>query len=355
MLLTLPDDDTLYAALLARDESYEGRAFVCVSSTGIFCRLTCPARKPLRENCRFHDSIAGCLAQGYRPCLRCKPMQPRGDADPLIQRLLSAMDEDPQRRWTAADIAAMGLDPSTVRRAFRRRFGMSFLELARARRIGGAVTRLAKGAPVIEAQLEGGYDSGSGFRAAVTRALGTAPTRVKGQGLLAADWIETPLGPMLAVADAHALHLLEFADRPALMAELERIKMRTGQAIIMADNPVIVVTRQALRDYFMGESADFPIRLAPAGTPFQHRVWDTLRAIPSGETRSYADLAKALDQPSATRAVAQANGANPLAIIVPCHRVIGADGSLTGYGGGLWRKQWLLRHEARMKAEVGNG
>lgn len=123
----------------------------------------------------------------------------------------------------------------------------------------------------------------------------------------------------------------------------------------MTDNPVIVATRRALGGYFRGESADFPIRLAPVGTSFQQRVWEALRAIPAGETRSYTALAETLGQPTATRAVAQANGANPLAIIVPCHRVIGVDGSLTGYGGGLWRKQWLLRHEAAMKRNDRNG
>ena len=153
---------------------------------------------------------------------------------------------------------------------------------------------------------------------------------------------------MLAIADAHALHLLEFAERKAMLTEIRALQKRTGALIDFTDTPLLDRLAAELAAYFAGECHGFTLRFAPQGTPFQRQIWQALCEIPCGQTCSYADLAQSLGRPTATRAVAAANGANPLAILVPCHRVIGADGSLTGYGGGLWRKRWLLAHEAAM-------
>ncbi|MFC2970053.1 bifunctional transcriptional activator/DNA repair enzyme AdaA [Acidimangrovimonas pyrenivorans] len=345
MLFALPSDDTLYAALLARDPAYDGRAFVGVSSTGIFCRLTCPARKPRRENCRFFETAAACIEAGFRPCKRCHPLGAEAEADPAIQRLLPALRDDPGRRWSEAGIAAMGLDPSTVRRSFKRHFGITFLEMARQARLAGSVRMLGRGGKVIEAQLEAGFESPSAFRAAFARLLGVAPGAFTGRELLRADWIETPLGPMIAVSDAQALHLLEFVGRKALPAELQRLRAAVkGELGIGRHAPTDRIEAE-LEAYFAGRSARFETPLVFHGSPFTREVWHALRQIPAGETRSYSELARALGRPDAARAVARANGANQIALVVPCHRVIGADGSLTGYGGGLWRKQRLIEFE----------
>ncbi|MGV1831518.1 trifunctional transcriptional activator/DNA repair protein Ada/methylated-DNA--[protein]-cysteine S-methyltransferase [Agrobacterium vitis] len=354
MLFKQPSDDTLYAALVAKDASYDGFAYVCVTSTRIFCRFTCTARKPKPENCRFTETIAACLEGGFRPCKRCRPLLAYGHADPLVKALLDRLDVDPGRRWQEADVVALGHDPSTVRRAFKRRFGVSFIEMARLRRISLGTEVLAAGEAVIEAQMEAGYESGSGFRAAITQLLGNSPARMKDLDLLKADWIDTPIGPMLAIADDHALHLLEFADRPALPTELNRLKARQGCGVTIGRTAVTEQIAAELARYFSGDpngvgTRGFETRLAGHGTPFERDVWQALRQIPMGETCSYSKLATSLDRPSAVRAVARANGANQIAIVIPCHRVIGADGSLTGYGGGLWRKQWLLNHERRLK------
>lgn len=213
LFLPLPDDDTLYAALLARDPAYDGFAFVGVKSTGVFCRLTCPARKPKRENTLFFDSIKGCVEAGFRPCLRCRPLERLGTQGPLVSDLLQRLGRQPQRRWFEDDLAALGYDPSTVRRAFKREFGVTFLEMARLRRLGQVAERLSSGARVIDAQLDASFDSDSGFRSAFARLLGEPPSQLRGRELLKADWLQTPLGAMLAVADAQALHLLEFFDR----------------------------------------------------------------------------------------------------------------------------------------------
>lgn len=344
-MFDLPDDDALYAALIARDAGYEGRAYVCVTSTGIFCRLTCSARKPKRENCVFFDSIGACIEAGFRACKKCHPMAPAAEADPLVGQLLKALRENPARRWSESDIVALDMDPSTVRRAFKRHFGMTFLEMARLTRLRAGAGALPDGGRVIDAQLEASYDSPAAFRAAFGKWLGLAPGKFVTNALLRADWIETRLGPMIAVSDAQALHLLEFAERKALPAELKRLYAHAkGSLGFGRFDPTDQIERE-MNAFMHGQSDRFETRLAPLGSAFTQEVWRALRTIPAGETRSYSDVARMMGRPEATRAVARANGANPIAIAIPCHRVIGADGALTGYGGGLWRKQALIELE----------
>lgn len=352
MLFDLPNEDRLYAALLERDPSFDGRAYVGVTSTGIFCRLTCPARKPKRENCRFFDSVAACLEAGFRPCKRCRPLEPMAEADPTIRALTDALAREPGRRWTEADIEKQGFDPSTVRRAFKRQFGITFLEMARLTRIREGFETLSNGGRVIDAQLDAGFESPSGFRAAFARLLGLSPASFTGRERLKADWIETPLGPMIAVTDRNSLHLLEFLDRKALPNELKKLREAARGDLGIGRYEINDQIEAELAEYFRAERNDFETPLTLHGSPFTRQVWHELRAIPAGKTRSYSEVARAIGRPEATRAVARANGANQIAIVIPCHRVIGADGSLTGYGGGLWRKHKLIELE-RQLAEIG--
>ena len=350
MLNILPDPARLHQALLDRDAAFDGRVWVCVTTTGIFCRLSCPARKPLPQNCRFQDTIAACLDQGFRPCKRCRPMAFAGQSEPAVAALLAALDADPARRWSESDVAALGHDPSTVRRQFRRAFGRTFLDLAREARVRAGTAALGRGERVIDAQLDAGFDSADGFREAFGRMLGLRPSDLRTDARLRADWIDTDLGTMIAVADDSALYLLEFADRRGLPAELSVLHRAAKGDIGLGRTAITDRTETQLTDYLAGRRATFDLPLAPAGTPFQMRVWRALQDIPAGQTRSYAQLATAIGQPTAMRAVARANGANRLAIVIPCHRVIGADGTLTGYGGGLWRKDRLIGIEAAYRA-----
>ncbi|TYP68265.1 DNA-O6-methylguanine--protein-cysteine S-methyltransferase /transcriptional regulator Ada [Stutzerimonas stutzeri] len=338
----MPDHDDLYAALLARDPGYDGRALVGVTSTGIFCRLSCPARKPRRDNCRWFADAAAARAAGFRPCLRCRP---EGQVPPLVATLGAALAADPARRWSEAELTALGHDPSTVRRLFRRHLGTSFLQLARAARLRAGLTTLTQGGRMIDAQLDAGFDSASGFRQAFARLFGHAPHQMRGAADLRADWIDTPLGGMIAIADDDALHLLEFTDRKALPQGLRRLSVMAGGRIGLGRTAVTDRAEAALARFFAGSDGrlDLPVRLR--GTPFQTRVWQELQAIPAGRTRNYAQLAAAIGHPTAVRAVAAANGANRLALVVPCHRVIGTDGTMTGYAGGLWRKERLIALE----------
>ncbi len=257
----------------------------------------------------------------------------------------------PARRWSEGGVIAMGLDPSTVRRSFKRHFGMTFLEMARLSRLRTGAKVLPDGARVIDAQLEANYDSPAAFRSAFGRWLGLPPGRFAKDALLRADWIDTKLGVMIAVSDAHALHLLEFTERKALPAELKRLYAHAkGSLGFGRFAPTDQI--EAEMDAFLDLRQDrFETPLAPLGTAFTKEVWQALRQIPPGETRSYSDVARAMSRPNTTRAVARANGANPIAIVIPCHRVLGADGALTGYGGGLWRKQALIELERGFAAQ----
>src|SRR5205823_10086234 len=206
----LPPTETMFRALVNRDSSFEGIFFVGVRTTGIFCRPTCSAKKPARENVDFFTTSSEALESGYRPCLRCHPMDPNQRAPKLIERLRVEVERAPDGRLTDKELAAMAIDPSTARRQFKRHYGMTFQAYHRARRLGLALREVQKGGRVDEARNGSGFGSESGFRDAFTRIFGEPPTAAKEKGGLFAERIETPLGSMLAIADDEGLRLLEF-------------------------------------------------------------------------------------------------------------------------------------------------
>ncbi len=334
-----------YQALLDKRKEYEGIFFVGVKTTGVFCRPTCSARKPKFENCEFFENAKQALLASFRPCKRCRPLSHPNHVSDLIQALVLAVEENPEKRWKDRDFRALSVDASTARRQFKKRFGMTFVEYARARRMGLAMKQIRSGEAVIDAQLSTGYESSSGFRDAFSRIMGAPPSKLGQSNILKASWIDTPLGPMIAIADEHALYLLEFVDRRGLEREVERLRKKIKSAIIPGYTQPIRSIENELNKYFKGTLIEFKTPLFFLGSPFQKRVWEELKKIPPGETRSYSEIATAMGQPTAFRAVANANGANQFAIIIPCHRVINANGEIGGYGGGVMRKKWLLNHE----------
>jgi len=339
--------DEFWRALKARDSSYEGIFVVGVKTTGIFCRPACPARKPLRENVEFFASAKAALYAGYRPCLRCRPLNSDGKVPALVEKLRKEIERRPSEPLRDRDLVKMGIEPSTARRQFQRYFGMSFQAYQRARRMGSALAAVRNGSDVLDTQLAHGFESPSGFREAFAKLFGAAPSKASGVHCLLARWIDSPLGPILALADDNGLHLFDWVDRRGLEREILRLRKRTKLAIVPGDHKVLDQAESEIEEYFAGTRKSFNLPLAPRGTDFQRRVWNALLSIPPGETRSYAEVAKRIGEPEAVRAVARAIGDNYRGIIIPCHRVIGSDGSLTGYGGGLARKQWLLDHERR--------
>jgi len=335
-----------YAILSRRDKTYADAFFVGVKSTGIFCRPGCPARLPKFENCRFCDTAQEALSLGFRACKRCHPVSHSGEASTLIKQLIAAIEDEPEKRWSEADIKALGLDPSTARRQFQKRFGLTFTQYARQRRLGRAAKELMKGDKVINAQLTAGYESASAFRKAFAKTFGTAPAKSSAAPLLI-DWLSTPLGSMLAICDETHLYMLEFTVRKNMDRGFVKLRKTYGRAVLPGRTSITDQIEEELKFYFQGRLKKFETPLAPTGTVFQNQVWAALCDIPYGTSCSYSDLAQAVGNEKAVRAVASSNANNGLALIIPCHRVIAKGGSLGGYAGGLDKKQWLLDHEKR--------
>lgn len=344
-MMLMPTPAEMYRALVERDGSFEGLFFACVRTTGIFCRPTCSARKPKPENVEYAPTIQDALHRGYRPCQICDPMSSTASAPNWLSPLVDEMLRNPDIRLRDEDLRRRGLEPVQVRRTFKRSFGMTFQAYQRACRLGTAMRALHQGASTLEAGLDAGFESDSGFRDAFTRVFGETPADARETQLLTAAWIETPLGPMLAIAGDHGLELLEFVDRRALETELRELRRSLGSAIVPGDHPILTQTRRELSEYFDGRRREFTMPLNQRGSEFQLNAWRALCRIPYGKTRSYADMAREVGSPAAVRAIGRVNGQNRIAIVVPCHRVIRSDGTLCGYGGGRWRKQWLLEHE----------
>ena len=344
----LPPINEIVKAFMAGDSSYEGIFYVAVKTTRIFCRPTCKARKPLLKNVEFFAAKSEALHAGYRPCLRCKPMNTVAEVPSLVEQLRVMVESDPAGRIRERNLIELGIEPTTARRQFQRFFGMSFHAYQRARRMGSALATVRKGSNVLNNQLDHGFESSSGFREAFAKVFGTPPSKASGVHCLLAKWLDSPLGPMLAIADDRGLHIVDWVDRRGLERAVERLRAREKTAIVPGSHPILNQIAHEMKAYFAGTLKSFETPLADWGTLFQNSVWQALLAIPRGETCSYADLARGLGAPKAVRAVARANGDNFRGVIIPCHRVIGSDGSLTGYGGGLARKQWLLDHEKSM-------
>ena len=369
---SLPPESVMYAALRDRDASFEGVFVAAIRTTGVFCRPGCPARAPDREHVTWYPGTTAALAAGFRPCERCRPMTPPGAAPDWLAPLLAAVEEDRTRPWRDRDLTALGLEPRRVRRWFLANHGLTFHAYQRAGRLSLALGTLQDGDPTApgedgaaaslsEVALEAGLASESGFREALARLVDASPTAPRDAGRIEVGRLTTPLGPMLfgvriTPAGDEALVLLEFTDRRALEAQLTAMVRRTGAVLAPATERSALAAdlRDQLTEYFAGERRAFDLAVEVPGTPFQEAVWTRLVAIPYGETRSYADVAAEVGRPGATRAVGTTNGKNRVAIVVPCHRVVRADGSLSGYGGGVRRKRALLELEgAAQRGEPG--
>ncbi|MCB5176152.1 bifunctional transcriptional activator/DNA repair enzyme AdaA [Microvirga lenta] len=351
---SLPPTSEMVRAMLTCDAAYEGVFYTAVKTTGIFCRPTCTARKPKPENVVFHRTAEDALTAGFRPCKRCRPLDVKGAAPDWVAALLKEVEAEPSRRWTDEDLVARAIDPVRLRRWFKEQFGMTFHAYVRARRLGAALGSIGAGESIDGAAYDHGYESVSGFRDAFRQTIGTTPGRSRSKALMLYARILTPLGPMIAMAEERGLSMLEFTDRPALPAEIEELRGRYGYAITPGRNGHLDRIERELEQYFAGTLTVFEVALWLPGTAFQQEVWTALQAVPFGETRSYGELAASLGRPGASRAVGRANGQNRVSIVVPCHRIVGADGSLTGYGGGQPRKDFLLKLERRIRFGQGD-
>jgi len=337
-------------AMLGKDRSYDGRFYVCVRTTGVFCRPSCGARKPLKKNVRFHSAVRDCLLDGFRPCKRCRPLARHAEDRRWMDLLLARVERGPAEKLGDKTLTQMGVSPHRARRYFTRNFGMTFQAYHRARRMGMALMQLKAGQDEIAVAFDQSYESLSGFRDAFKRVFGATPGRSRGVRCMQTTRLETPLGPMVAAATDEGVCLLDFADRRALERETKTLCKRLDAVVVPGRNEHLDQLSRELDEFFDGSRAAFDVPLVMCGTPFQERVWTELRRIPYGTTISYVELARRIGRHGAQRAVGRANGDNRMAVLIPCHRVVRENGMLCGYGGGLWRKQHLLDLERRHAA-----
>jgi AraC family transcriptional regulator of adaptative response/methylated-DNA-[protein]-cysteine methyltransferase len=348
----LPPIKEMERASRNRDASYDGIFFIGVKTTGIFCRPSCPAKSPLPQNREYFPSAREAIFAGYRPCKRCRPLAVNGEPPAWVKQLIAKVEANPAERIRDADLRRMSIDPARARRYFLKHHGMTFQAYCRGRRMTQALQQIKHGANLDEVVLGNGYDSHSGFRDAFVRTFGDAPGRSRDADCIVVSWVESPVGPLVVGANEKGACLLEFTERRMLETQFATLRKRFQCAIVPGENKYVKQLKDELRRYFSGELTKFAVPLTYPGTPFQQKVWTGLLQIPYGKTISYEELANRVGSPGAQRAVGHANGQNRIAIVIPCHRVVNKGGKLGGYGGGLWRKQYLLDLEQQFEGRL---
>lgn len=337
--------EIMYQASLDKNPDFEGVYWMAVKTTGIFCRSTCTARKPKTENVEFFSTTKDALENGYRPCKICKPLENINSTPLEIQNLINEISDNPNQKVKDSDLVEKGLNATKIRRWFIKNHGMSFQEFQRQLLLNEAFKKIQAGENIIETAYNSGFESLSGFNECFKNVFGVSPKNSKKKNIIDLKRIETPIGTMYAAATKEGVCMLEFGDRKNLENTFQVLSTLLNAKIIIGENPHLQLLEQELKQYFDGKLQHFTVPLSPVGTEFQKSVWKVLEKIPFGEIWSYKKQAESLGDVKKVRAVANANGLNKISIVIPCHRVIGSNGKLTGYGGGVWRKQKLLELE----------
>ncbi|WBH16128.1 bifunctional DNA-binding transcriptional regulator/O6-methylguanine-DNA methyltransferase Ada [Sphingomonas radiodurans] len=335
------DTDAAWAAFEHRDRNADGQFVVAVRTTGIYCKPSCPARHPKRENVRFYTAPAEALAAGFRACLRCRPDEVGRDRVAVAQAIewIEAAEEAPSLEGLAARV---GYAPHHFHRLFKRATGVTPAAYARGLKARRAAVALADGSSVTAAIYEAGYSAPSRFYAHGAARLGMSPSAwTRGGAGVTIRWVivDTSLGAMLVAATDRGLCRIAFdADATSLSAIFPRAEILPGGAALATlAAQVVEAVESPERD------RDLPLDVR--GTAFQEAIWQALRSIPPGETRSYAELAAMAGRPGAVRAAGSACGANHVPVLIPCHRVTRTDGAIGGYAYGPERKRTLLARE----------
>ncbi len=337
--------DLMYQASFDKNPDFEGVFWMGVKTTGIFCRPTCTARKPKPENVEFFRSAKEAILKGYRPCKVCKPLENPDETPEYIQKILDELREDPSLKFKDSDLVERGVEPANVRRWFQKNHGLTFHAFQRMFRLNTAFKKIQQGENIMETAYDSGFESLSGFNESFKSIFGVSPKNLKDQRIIDLKRIETPIGTMYAAAVEEGICMLEFTDRKILETEFKDLAKSLNATIVQGENPHFKTLEKELSEYFEGNRKNFTVPLSPVGTEFQKSVWKVLMKIPYGKTWNYKKQSEVLGDVKKVRAVANANGMNKISILIPCHRVIGSNGTLTGYGGGIWRKQKLLELE----------
>lgn len=354
----LPEEDLCWRAVEIRDPAYEGNLYYGVRSTGIYCRPTCPSRRPRRNQVAFFPTWQAAEAAGFRACQRC---QPRAEHRPAVEMVRQA-----QRILEAADAPLsldelsrrLGVSPYHLQRTFKSITGLSPRQYAAALRALRLKDQLQRGEEVTRALYEAGYGSSSRLYENAAGDLGMTPAvyRRGGAGMQIYYRVtNSDLGWLLLAATERGICTITMGDDPGRVVEMLEQRFPAARCVDAAqasDSNASISIRleawlDALRNYLSGSLRQLDLPLDVQGTAFQRKVWDELRRIPYGEKRTYTQVAEAIGNPAAVRAVARACATNPTALVVPCHRVVRSDGSLAGYRWGLPRKKQLLEREQR--------
>ncbi|ASW74007.1 XRE family transcriptional regulator [Chryseobacterium piperi] len=338
-------EERMYQASLDKDSSFEGIYWMAVKTTGIFCRPTCTARKPKKENVEFFLDVEEAMQQGYRACKICKPLGKLNETPEYIQELLDELQNNESLKIKDAELMKRNIEPVKVRRWFLKNHGMTFQSFQRELRMNKAFKKIKNGESIVSAAFDSGYESLSGFNERFKDIVGVSPKNTGIRRIIDLKRIETPLGTMFACAVDEGICLLEFTDRKNMERQFIALSKALNAEIVQGENKHFQQLEDELKEYFEAKRKTFDVPLYMTGTEFQEKVWQLLREIPMGETRTYKQQSEFLGNPKAIRAVGTANGINKIAILVPCHRVIGSNGDLVGYAGGIWRKQKLLELE----------
>jgi AraC family transcriptional regulator of adaptative response/methylated-DNA-[protein]-cysteine methyltransferase len=335
-----------WSLVLARDAKADGRFVYAVKSTGVFCRPSCPSRRPKVENVEFFDSPIQAQQAGYRACRRCTPLE----RNPQAQKVEAACRYIDQNLDITLSLTAisrhLAISPFHFQRLFKRILGISPREYQQARRAGKFRQALLSDGSVTDAIYEAGYSSSSRAYESIPAQLGMTPSAFRrgGEGVeIRCTVVQTELGKLLVATTARGVCAVRFGESEAAL--LRELKRDFAAAQIRRDDQGLEPLAGQIKQLLSGSNATVNIPLDLRGTAFQQMVWKELRRIPSGQTRSYAEVAKTIGRPKAIRAVANACASNPVALVVPCHRVVQKNGSLAGYRWGVKRKAALLESE----------
>jgi AraC family transcriptional regulator, regulatory protein of adaptative response / methylated-DNA-[protein]-cysteine methyltransferase len=349
---TFDDDDVRWEAVVRKDRAADGVFFYSVTTTGVYCRPCCPARLPRRENVAFHETAGQARQAGFRPCKRCRPNEASLDLrqSEIVTRACRRI-ETAEEIPSLADLAAfVGVSQSHFHRMFKAVTGVTPKAYAAGRRAQRVRNELTEGTTVTEAYYRAGFNSSGRFYAHSTRQLGMTPSAFRAGGTGADIRFAVgacSLGSILVAASDKGICAISLGDDPDLLAR--DLQDRFPKAnLIGADEAFDRWVAQVV-GFVENPTVGLSLPLDIRGTSFQVRVWEALRQIPLGSTVSYAEVAKRIGQPAAVRAVAQACGANPLAVAIPCHRVVRNDKSVSGYRWGVERKAELLRRESNAR------
>jgi AraC family transcriptional regulator of adaptative response/methylated-DNA-[protein]-cysteine methyltransferase len=347
----MSETEQMWQAVTAKDQRFDGQFVFAVSSTKIYCRPSCPSRRPRREHVTFFDVPDAAEQAGFRACLRCEPRRER-TVDPqveLVQRACRYLDESQSETVKLADLAAhVGVSAFHLQRTFKRIMGISPRKYLTARRFGNFKTLVREGEPVTQALYDSGFNSSSRLYEHASLELGMTPATYGrgGRGTVISYTITaSPFGRLLVALTERGVCAVRMADTDV---ELEQdLRSEFPAATLRRDDSALQEPVEKILNHLTGKEPRLDLPLDIRATAFQRQVWEQLRAIPYGETVSYGAVAKALGKPGAVRAVGRACATNPVALVIPCHRVVREDQSLGGYRWGLERKQQLLAHESK--------